>query len=411
MSYKLKFYCLGAPVRGQNYKTYLRYYYKGNTLNIPTDYTLTKDQVRLVNTGELGGNLQTDLDNIRARAIQVVEVLNLKNNAYPSPTALKVFLIDITSTLPMERYISKYLQSLNKAKPQTKGLYVDHFKHWTIYYEGNIKRTPVNELVHKETVEAFGRWLIDRGKIIKEKKLKRTTIHNIKHSVFRLLNFIAEMQHLNKIDNYLVQPQTSIKYTPTEEEMNTLVSVDTKGKENLRKVQDLVYVNSFWGLRISELLNIKVDNIKSQSTHITLRFLEYKKQVHRNVVLIDKKGMEIVQWYIHNASGDYLWKIGATTFNDLLKDLAEIAFGDKTTYLYNVEMGDEEKVLIKKVISSHCIRRYAIHRNINMYGIDVARSFSGHTNYETVVKHYSKGWLSEQVALNKLISHNNNNSE
>jgi integrase len=188
--------------------------------------------------------------------------------------------------------------------------------------------------------------------------------------------------------------------------MDKLVNVDTKGKGNLRKVQDLVYVNSFWGLRISELLNIKVDNVTVHPTHTAIRFVEYKKSVYRDVVLIDKKGIEIVNWYIQNATGDYLWKMGATTFNDLLKDLAELAFGDSTTYLFNVDKQDEEKYMIRKTISSHCIRRYAIHRNINLYGIDIARSFSGHTNYETVVKHYSKGWLSENVALNKLLSSN-----
>ena len=409
MSYKLKFYCLGTPTRGQNYKIYLRYYYLNKTLSIPTNYTLSKDQVELVNKGEYGGGLQTSLDNIRAGVIKAVETLNLINNGYPSPATLKAFYIKIENALPMEMYVNNFLGDMEEIKDQSKRLYVDHLKHWTRYYNLNLTKIPIGELIHKETIQKFGRWLVDIGKINKKKVLKPSTMHNIKHTAFRLLNYIAEQQHQKKIDNYLVQPKTSIKFTPTDEQLQALVGVDIEGTVNPRKlrtlriVKDLVYVNSFWGLRISDLVNIKIDNINTQPNHISVRFLEQKSGEYRYVVLLDKKGIEIVKHYIYQATDDFLWKIGTTTFNDLLKDLAELCFGDKTTYLYDVDKSEEKPYIIRKVISSHCIRRYAITRNINLYGIDVARSFSGHSNYETVVKHYSKGWLSEEVALSKML--------
>ena len=180
MSYKLKFYCLGNPVQGQNYKVYQRYYIDRKTLNIPTDYTLTKDQTQMLNKGELGGALQTDLNKQRAILIQAIETLNLMHNRYPTPEVLKEFLGDIREALPMDKYINEFLKSLkNKVKQQSKQIYEDHLGHWKTYYEMNRTKTPIEHLINKETVEKFGDWLELRGDIVKRKSYSGVSLYNI----------------------------------------------------------------------------------------------------------------------------------------------------------------------------------------------------------------------------------------
>jgi integrase len=68
------------------------------------------------------------------------------------------------------------------------------------------------------------------------------------------------------------------------------------------------------------------------------------------------------------------------------------------------EVFKEEKVLIYKqteyfndykeyfkwqAISSHAFRRFAIERNVDEFGIETARTLSGHSDYATIIKHYS----------------------
>jgi hypothetical protein len=54
-------------------------------------------------------------------------------------------------------------------------------------------------------------------------------------------------------------------------------------------------------------------------------------------------------------------------------------------------------------VASHCIRRYAIQRNIGLYGVDVSKTFSGHQSYETIKK-YADDYLKKEDVLKKLLN-------
>ena len=55
-----------------------------------------------------------------------------------------------------------------------------------------------------------------------------------------------------------------------------------------------------------------------------------------------------------------------------------------------------------KAITSHAFRRYAIERNIVDYGIDVARSLSGHADTAIMFKHYA-GFMDGKDLKKKLL--------
>src|SRR4030042_2647 len=161
-SYTLKFYCVGAPVKGQMYKTYLRYYVtiegKTSSYNYSIDYTLTKDQVKLLNSNELGGQMQNDLNKVKSTLLQVIEGLNVQHNTYPTPDQLREFIKGVQHTQPMERYISDYLRGLN-TKASTKTLYAGRLRQWKKFYDLNLIKTPIQSLINKVTIEKYERFL------------------------------------------------------------------------------------------------------------------------------------------------------------------------------------------------------------------------------------------------------------
>jgi integrase len=85
----------------------------------------------------------------------------------------------------------------------------------------------------------------------------------------------------------------------------------------------------------------------------------------------------------------------------MLKELAKQAGLTQDVTLYSIKATNKDfynKKPLWKHISSHCIRRYAVNRNLVKYGLIVAKQYSGHKSYAMIQKHYSRN-LSEQELL------------
>ena len=398
MKFTLRFYALGTPIKGNNYNTYLRYYHSGTSLNIPTSYPLTKEQVKLLNKGELGGAIQNNLDTYKSDVRQVILGLYNTYMVLPSPAQVKELFKDVEHELNIEWYINEYMKQLT-TKRSSKVVYGSHLKQFKSYYEHNLKKVPLPSLINKQTIENYGVWLTKKSEV-QHKSISKLQVYNMKGSAIRLLNFIAEKRQQTPIPFYLKQPALNDHYTPNAEEFEAIVSVDTETKAQ-KRVQDMVYINGFWGLRVNELLSIRKQNITFNGDHLSVKFTDFKSTRSRDVVLMDKKAIEIVHSYM-NTKGDYLNKMDDTFFNNNLRAITELALHDKSTFIYNAKEEKDVKHEIAKVITSHSIRRYAVIRNIELYGIDVARTFSGHKNYQIVVRHYAKDFLDKRVAIEKL---------
>lgn len=402
-SYTLKYYCLGSAIKGNNFRVYLRYYVtldsKPVSLSLNTAYTLTKEQVELLNKNELGGAIQQDLNKVKANIIQIIEGLNIQFNSYPTPDQLKDWLSDSQNVLPMEKYISDFLKSL-ETKKSSKYIYSLRLKQFKDYYDLNLTKTPLTTLVNKTTVETYGEWLKRQYAVRDNKKpLGKAYLHDLKSSAIRLLNFVAEQQKIPPIPFYLKSPKYSEQYTPTEIEFEKLISIDCNGI--IKLVQEMMYINSFLGIRIAELLSITPESVRFNGDHVEIHFSDFKHSKARDIILMDDKAIGLLKKHIANA-GDTIYNISADVFNRNLKKLAELAFKEKKVTLYNTDLDENATYLIKDVITSHCIRRYAIINNIAKYGIDVAKTFSGHTNYHTVERHYAKDFMNKNASLNIL---------
>ncbi len=402
-SYTLKYYCLGNPIKDNLFKVYLRYYVtlvgKTQSANLNTGYTMTKVQVKMLNANELSGVQQNDLNKIKSNILQIVEGLNAAYNTYPTPEQLKEFLTDMQHEQPMEQYISDYLKGL-KIKGSTKRLYSSRLQHWKKFYSLNLTKTPIQSLINKVTIEKFGFYLKNLHVATAKQPIGDIQIFHLQSEAIRLLNTIAEKQNLLPIPYYLSMPKISEQYTPSDDEFEQLVSIECIGTTKM--VQDLIYINSFIGIRVDELLNIKKGNITFFNNHVIIHFTDFKNSKARDVVLMDRKAIDLLKFYVKTSGEDKLVVFSVETFNNNLKKLAQLAFDGKSVYLYNTKKENDVKYIISDIISSHCIRRYAIIKNIEKYGIDVARTFSGHSSYEIVVRHYAKEFLDKKAVLEKM---------
>lgn len=401
-SYTLKYYCLGSPLKGNNFRVYLRYYVtidgKPNSCNLNTKYSLTKEQVKLLNSNEFGGALQQELDCTKAKILQIIEMLNLQYNSYPTPTQLKEFITDAQDFLPMEKYISDFLKQLD-TKKSSKYIYSLRIKQFKKFYDMNLTKTPITTLINKNTIEKYGDWLKQQHIVRDNKKpLGKAYLHDLKSAALRLLNYIAEKQKIQPIPFYLKTPKYSEQYTPTEQDFHKLISVQCEG--NTQLVQELIYINSFIGIRIEELLSITPEGIEFNIDHVDIHFTDFKHGKPRDVILMDEKGIQLLNLHVKDAGDETIYNISPAIFNRNLKKLCQLALGEKKVTLYSADKDKNITYAIHDVITSHCIRRYAIISIIAKYGIDVAKTFSGHSNYQTVEKHYAKDSLDKNAVLN-----------
>jgi len=404
-SYTLKFYALGLPTKGNNFKVYLRYYVTLNSkpvsFNIPTNYTLTKEQVKLLNKNEFGGTIQEELDASKATCRTIINGLQVQYNSLPTPDQLKEFLTDAQDYLPMEKYISDFLKTI-EAKKTSRYIYSLRIKQFKRYYDLNLTKVPITTLVNKNTVEKYGEWLKKRAMLRDAKKKKKRSlgkayIHDLKSTAIRLLNYIAEQHKIPPIQFYLKVPKPSEQYTPADGDFEKMITVECDDRVKL--VQEMVIINSFIGLRIEEFLSITTDSIHINRDHIEIHFTDFKHSNARNVVLMDKHPIAILKKHMAGKYGEVYRGITPDNFNDNLEMLAKLALGEKKVTLYNTDKEENITHNISDVITSHCIRRYAIINNIAKYGIDIAKTFSGHTNYQTVERHYAREFMKKDAIL------------
>jgi len=376
---------------------------KTESANLNTKYTLTKEQVQLLRKNELGSELQQVFDSTKARITQHINLLYItSNNCYPTPTQLKEHLTVAQTYLPIEKYISDFLKSTKakKSSRTTYGLRVTKFKK---YYNEKLKEIPLSTIINKTTIERYDVWL-QHQYLPNTKPYGKAHIHDLKSTAIRLLNYIADEQNLTRIPFYLKYPKYNEQYTPKGPDFNKMINVECSGTTKL--IQEMMYINSFIGLRIGELISVVKDNITFNDEYVSIHFTDFKNSSGRDVILMDKKGIELLRNHIYDSPYELVYKMSKSKFAYHLKRIAALALGDKAITLYNINTEENESHKIREIISSHSIRRYAIIENIGEYGITVAMTQSGHNNFQTVKKHYARDHLNQKAMINAMTRKN-----
>lgn len=405
--FSLKLICLGKEVKGGTYKTYFRYSCSYNRKQVfwhfPTDYLLTKDQVQLINENKFGGNIQSDLDKIKTNLHSTITGLNVIYNSYPTPDQLNEIFEKAETFQPMEYYINEYLKQL-QVRPSSKGIISGHLKYFLKFYKSNLTKITLEQIISNKTIHQFGTWLTNFKKV-KGKSFSEVSKHNTQSTVIAFLNHIAKERNIKILENTLKKRPTNEQYKLTTKDFNRLINYNESKKHQL--IQDYIYINSFIGLRVSEFVGIKKGNITINPTHIEIKFSEYKKNITRTVVIVDKKAMGLIKKYMMNDSS-LVFDINRNTFNTQLKALGKDVFKEEKISLHSGETNSEKDYLKAERISSHAIRRYAVQQNIIKYGVDTAKTFSGHYGYQTINK-YADDFLEKEEVLKKLLGKKNKN--
>ena len=403
---KIKKFTLKFVALGLEKKTYLRYYVtyngKGETYNMPCDVVLSQDQVVALNKGELDGMIQKQLYNLRDEKLHAIRRFAVANNSYPTAKQLKIYDKSVISTFKIDYYINLYMRQLG-IKPSSKRVYAYALKRFKIYFMNNLLNSTVEEIISKETIINYG-YIFKESAKLNNKNITPTHIHNYQSIVLRFLNYIAEQVNLSKIEFFLQSPTYSSKWHIDETDLERLLKHKPRTNTEV-VVLDIIKINRLIGLRIGELLTVEKDNIRIEDNCIYIRFAEHKKNKERTIIIIDPEAIKVIRKYCKASEGKYLWSFQHHNwFNVVLRNIAKAVFKKETVKIYKNRLAGMEyiDVLKSNAISSHAFRRFAIERNIVKYGIDVARTFSGHADTAIMYKHYA-GYLNENDLKNKLL--------
>ncbi|MCJ7449468.1 MAG: site-specific integrase [Bacteroidales bacterium] len=379
------------------------------TKNIPCEIVLTADQIRALNEGTLGGNIQKVAFQIRRKYQDVIEVLNVRDNSYPLPEQIDEYFNVTEKQLQIEYLINQFMHNLNVKKSTKKnyGYIMNTFKK---FFESNISDSTIKKIANKKTLKDFEFWFksshesrrieaAQKGE--KNKIVTPLTVFNNVYVVKMFLNFIADKYELDRVDVKLKQPKYSNKWHVTEEDVEQLLKYQPKTQLEA-DVLDIIRINKTIGLRISEILKIEPENIKEFSDYTAIRFIEEKKARERIVIIADEQARKII--------GDRLlenkfWNIpNYFIFDKLVKKIAKEQFGEQTIKIYKVNSFKSGYEDLKKcdIISSHAFRRYAAERNISKYGIDVARTMGGWSDFQVITRHYAE-FMNEEDLKEKLL--------
>jgi integrase len=271
----------------------------------------------------------------------------------------------------------------------------------------------LRKLLRKTTIDDFSKKLVAMKYInqqdydnIEDKptvKYAPITLHNNQGILLKFLNFCADLYDVKPIEMTLKTPQYGSKYFLSAIDIQKILEYQPENQIEA-DVLDICIFNKDVGLRISEVLGIQKENIICNSDCIEIRFLETKKNknTERSIIIVEPEGINVIKKHMLNAE---LWCFRKySTFDKHIKLIAAKVFKDETIKVFKVDTENSEYQTIKKskLISSHAIRRLAIETNIVRYGIDVARSFSGHRDFQMITRHYSR-FMQAQDLKNKLL--------
>ncbi|MGI5914150.1 MAG: hypothetical protein ACOX5K_05445 [Bacteroidales bacterium] len=408
--YTLKFIQLG-----KDKKTYLRYYCAGKTCNIncKLNVTLSTDELKKLNAGSLGGIVQEQLNELKSKIYTAIFFYKSKNKKPPNPNELKKIYNNLVTDFNIGYWKQHYFKRAN-IKESTKKQYTFTINKFERFIKNELDKYSVDDLLSEKTVELFLFHIEDEGKY-KNKPVSESYLKNQELYLLQFLNHVCGELNKEKLKYNTRKITVSDKYNLTETDITRLLNYKTNNPKII-EVQDIININKKIGLRITEILNIYIENItlKTYRYDITnipindiidkrgfenaanfdyceIKFLETKKSKSRTIILAGTEQINIINKRIKNKKTGKLFTFKYDSFKGYLRKLCKEVFKEETIQLFIAKKGkqDIKTVLKSDVITSHALRRYAIQKNIAKYGVEVARQFSGHTNTAIIYRHYA----------------------
>ena len=184
----------------------------------------------------------------------------------------------------------------------------------------------------------------------------------------------------------------------SQQEITKIYELDLSGKEKLQKVRDLFVIACFTGLRFTDLMEVKAENIINSGNQIRIRTEKTGEVV---VIPIHRFVREILAKY----NGGLPPVISNQKMNEYLKEIGELAEIDETVKFAITRGGKTVHELEKKfdLITVHTARRSFA---TNAYLMDIPAisimKITGHRTEKSFLKYIR---ISQEDNANKLLNH------
>ncbi|MDN3654368.1 phage integrase SAM-like domain-containing protein [Ferruginibacter paludis] len=209
-------------------------------------------------------------------------------------------------------------------------------------------------------------------------------------------NMTKNLEYRNR--NFKVTDEEVDKIYLSQTEILNIYKIDFTNDKRLEKVRDLFVVGCYTGLRFSDLIEVRPENIINGGSQIKIRTEKTSEIV---VIPLHKFVKEIILKY----NGSLPPVISNQKMNKYLKEIGEIAGIDNTLSIAITRGGKTENNSFSKfdLITTHTARRSFA---TNAYLMDVPSisimKITGHTTERSFMKYIK---ISQEDNANKLINH------
>lgn len=225
-----------------------------------------------------------------------------------------------------------------------------------------------------------------------------TAIKNIKvfmnEAVDRKLT--ENLKYRNK--RFKIVEEVSESIYLTENEIDTIYNLDLSGNSRLDKVRDLFVIGCHTGLRFSDLVNLKNENIFRDGTLIKVKTIKTGEIV---VIPIKSTVKQILEKY----DGMPPQTISNQKMNDYLKEIGQLAELNEAVLITATRGGESKTTVYEKwqLITTHTARRsFASNAYLQNVPTISIMKITGHRTEKSFLKYIK---ISQEDNANKLINH------
>lgn len=173
----------------------------------------------------------------------------------------------------------------------------------------------------------------------------------------------------------------------TWDELMKLYSKDDISSESLKRVRDIFCFGCFTGLRFSDIMNLKIENVKNGSIYVNT--IKNKKSA---IIPLNKYSQTIVEQYMNYSEDGFLFpKISNQKMNDYLKDLGkEAKLTEKiTTVSFKGSDRTENTKEKHELLTSHVARKTFITNALDRgMPSEVIMDITGHGSHKVFKRYY-----------------------
>lgn len=382
----------------------------------PKYWNSTKHRAKQTREFSTYESLNNTLDNL---AQTVKEAHSDLVNAKRTPTSYK-----LKDALDKSQYKEEYGQKMTFLKfvaelVTTSNRKANTLKQWkqTLSKLQEFKQATQTEVdfdtINMEFYNRFIQYLNKKGytKIIKRKEqpdsitrknYAKNTIGGFIKAIKIFMNEAVERNLTKNLEyrnrNFKVTEEQVEKIYLSQDEILSIYNLDLKEDSRLDKVRDLFVVACYTGLRFSDLIQVKPQNIINGGTQIRVRTEKTSEIV---VIPLHTFVKEIIAKY----KGSLPPVISNQKMNKYIKEIGELVGIDETMNIAITRGGKTERESFSKfdLITTHTARRSFA---TNAYLMDIPSisimKITGHTTERSFMKYIR---ISQEENANKLINH------